>query len=115
MTRPQKPRAHLRCVVPVTGTIAPACTGAVPKITKVGYLSDDYTDKKYLLRLLVRRSSISRRAMMSALPPKADMCSALAHVCFGPKADIGDYSTTSSAIETSAGGIASPSVWKMAP
>jgi len=21
-------------------------------------------------------------------PPKADMCSALAHVCFGPKADI---------------------------
>src|SRR5262245_5775261 len=26
---------------------------------------------------------------MSALPPKADMCSALAHVCFGPKADIG--------------------------
>jgi len=25
---------------------------------------------------------------MSALPPKADMCSALAHVCFGPKADI---------------------------
>jgi hypothetical protein len=25
---------------------------------------------------------------MSALPPKADMCSALAHVCFGPKADM---------------------------
>jgi hypothetical protein len=25
---------------------------------------------------------------MSALPPKADMCSALAYVCFGPKADI---------------------------
>jgi len=25
---------------------------------------------------------------MSALPPKADMCSALADVCFGPKADI---------------------------
>jgi hypothetical protein len=25
---------------------------------------------------------------MSAFPPKADMCSALAHVCFGPKADI---------------------------
>src|SRR5215470_639377 len=24
---------------------------------------------------------------MSALPPKADMCSALGHVCFGPKAD----------------------------
>jgi hypothetical protein len=26
---------------------------------------------------------------MSALPPKADMCGVLAHVCFGPKADIG--------------------------
>src|SRR5262249_25604825 len=26
--------------------------------------------------------------VMSALPPKADMCSAQAHVCFGPKADI---------------------------
>src|SRR5215471_4560279 len=25
---------------------------------------------------------------MSALPPKADICSALADVCFGPKADI---------------------------
>jgi hypothetical protein len=28
---------------------------------------------------------------MSALPPKADMCSALAHVCFGPIADIVAY------------------------
>src|SRR5215470_11444124 len=27
---------------------------------------------------------------MSASPPKADMCSAIAHVCFGPKADIQD-------------------------
>ena len=26
---------------------------------------------------------------MSALPPKADMCSARGHVCFGPIADIG--------------------------
>src|SRR5262245_32592043 len=25
---------------------------------------------------------------MSALPPKADMCSAIADVCFGPEADI---------------------------
>jgi hypothetical protein len=28
---------------------------------------------------------------MSALPPKADMCSATAHVCFGPKADISHH------------------------
>ena len=26
--------------------------------------------------------------VMTALPPKADMCSALAYVCFGPQADI---------------------------
>jgi hypothetical protein len=26
--------------------------------------------------------------VVSALPPTADMCSALAHVCFGPKADM---------------------------
>ena len=30
---------------------------------------------------------------MSALPPEADMCSALADVRFGPKADIGCYSS----------------------
>jgi len=34
-----------------------------------------------------RKSVIPAKAM-SALPPKADMCSALAYVCFGPKADI---------------------------
>jgi hypothetical protein len=28
------------------------------------------------------------KAVMSALPPKADMCGANSHVCFGPKADI---------------------------
>ena len=30
----------------------------------------------------------SHKTVMSALPPKADICSALAHVCFGPIADI---------------------------
>jgi hypothetical protein len=34
-----------------------------------------------------RESDFPQKAM-SALPPKADMCSALAHVCFGPKADV---------------------------
>jgi hypothetical protein len=31
---------------------------------------------------------------MSALPPKADMCSALAHVRYVPEADIGLFSIT---------------------
>jgi hypothetical protein len=34
------------------------------------------------------RESGLPQTVMSALPPKADMCSALADVCFGPKADM---------------------------
>jgi hypothetical protein len=34
------------------------------------------------------RESGFPQTVMSALPPIADMCSALADVCFGPKADI---------------------------
>jgi hypothetical protein len=33
-----------------------------------------------------RESGFPQKAM-SALPPKADMCGANRHVCFGPKAD----------------------------
>src|SRR5262245_57993146 len=34
------------------------------------------------------RESRLPQTVMSALPPKADMCSAVANVCFGPIADI---------------------------
>jgi len=34
------------------------------------------------------RESGFPQEVMSALTPKADMCSALANVCYGPKADI---------------------------
>jgi hypothetical protein len=47
--------------------------------------------------------------IMSALHPIADMCSALAHVCFGPKADIPIHSITSSARASTAGGTVRPS------
>src|SRR5262249_44649553 len=33
------------------------------------------------------KQTFTSQKVMSALPPKADMCGALAHVCFGPKAD----------------------------
>src|SRR6516165_7011182 len=36
------------------------------------------------------RESRHLSKVMSALPPKADMCTARGHVCFGPKADICD-------------------------
>jgi hypothetical protein len=35
------------------------------------------------------RQALALQNVMSALPLKADMCSALAYVCFGPIADIG--------------------------
>src|SRR5262245_53565785 len=37
---------------------------------------------------LGQKQTLALQKAMSALLPKADMCSALAHVCFGPKADI---------------------------
>src|SRR5262245_7600157 len=33
-------------------------------------------------------SGLMSRQALSALPPKADMCGAVADVCYGPKADI---------------------------
>jgi hypothetical protein len=38
--------------------------------------------------------SIVKECSPSALPPKADMCGALAYVCFGPIADIVSSSTS---------------------
>ena len=56
-------------------------------------------------------------ANMSALPPKADMCSANSNVRFGPIADIGQvYSITSSAREISVAGTVMPrirAVWML--
>jgi hypothetical protein len=37
---------------------------------------------------LGQKQTFEPQKVMSALPPKADMCGALAHVCFGPIADI---------------------------
>ncbi|MGB8677370.1 MAG: hypothetical protein WCD59_06650, partial [Pseudolabrys sp.] len=36
----------------------------------------------------VKSQVVGEPRAMSALPPKADMCGALAHVCFVPLADI---------------------------
>src|SRR5262249_25857139 len=38
--------------------------------------------------LYPQKRTCASHKLMSALPPKADMCGALANVCFGPKADI---------------------------
>jgi hypothetical protein len=47
---------------------------------------------------LGQKQTFAPQKVMSTLPPKADMCAALAYVCFGPIADIaGPYSINSSA------------------
>src|SRR5215470_12105281 len=38
---------------------------------------------------LGQKQTCAAHKLMFALPPKADMCSALAYVCFGPIVDIG--------------------------
>ena len=38
---------------------------------------------------LGHKRTCAAHKVMSALPPRADMCGALAHVCFVPKADMG--------------------------
>src|SRR5262249_22563266 len=54
------------------------------------------------------RESVFPQKVMSALPPKADMCGATRDVRFGPKADIADYSIISSVRERSEGGTVRP-------
>jgi len=60
---------------------------------------------------LGQKQTYAAHNCMSALPPKADMCSALAHVCFGPEADIMTYSITSSARCCSDSDTSSPSAF----
>jgi hypothetical protein len=43
---------------------------------------------------LGQKQTFAPQLAMSALTPKADMCSAFDHVCFGPKADISWHQST---------------------
>ena len=59
---------------------------------------------------LGQKQTCAVQNVMSALPPTADMCIALAHVRFVPTADIRQtYSITSSARNRTSGGTVSPS------
>ena len=44
--------------------------------------------------LILNWTKVQPAALMSALPPKADMCSALVHVRFVPRADIARHSSS---------------------
>jgi hypothetical protein len=60
---------------------------------------------------LGQKQTCAPQKVMSALPPKADICSALVDVCFGPEADIVSYSITSLARARSEGGTVRPSAF----
>src|SRR5262245_12038989 len=66
---------------------------------------------------LGQKRTCALQNVMSALPLKADICGAVPHVCFGPKADSctaakGDcYSITSSARPSNESGMVRPSVF----
>src|SRR5262249_56777203 len=60
---------------------------------------------------LGQKPTYAVQKVMSALPPKADMCSTVADVRYGPKADIAPYSITSSAVASRAEGIVTPSAF----
>jgi hypothetical protein len=60
---------------------------------------------------LGQKQTFAMQEGMSALPLKADMCSALAHVRFVPQADITPYSITLSARPSSESGTLSPSAF----
>src|SRR5262245_33740492 len=46
------------------------------------------TFSSWTVSALGQKQTFAPQIVMSALPPKADMCGALAYVCFGPIADI---------------------------
>jgi hypothetical protein len=52
------------------------------------YRSHLRRSKGWMMSALGHKQTFAPQQNMSALPPKADICSALAHVCFGPKGDI---------------------------
>jgi len=59
----------------VLGSIMHLVTGDSGKRTKEAYLP---------MSALGQKQTCAVQNGMSALPPKADICSASAHVCFGP-------------------------------
>jgi hypothetical protein len=58
---------------------------------------------------LGQKQTYALQQAMSALPPKADMCGALAHVRFGPKADMTPLIRSPRQRGLAAGGTARPS------
>ena len=46
------------------------------------------TKRGTTMSALGHERTFAPQKVMSALPPKADMCGATAHVCYGPEADM---------------------------
>src|SRR5262245_3462421 len=66
---------------------------AAPSLRKEHRTDSDYLIERGaraspVMSALGQKQTFAAQKVMSALPPKGDMCGALGHVCFGPKADI---------------------------
>ena len=67
----------------------PKCSASKVLVIARHYMKFDNAEPMRLMSALGHKRTYAVQKGMSALPPKADMCSAQAHVCFVPKADIG--------------------------
>src|SRR5262249_33075660 len=95
-------------ILPVLSNVAlQSASGTRTLRSDVGTGESSWTEVQYLP--FESLEDISVQQTMSALPPKADMCGATGHVCFGPIADMPFYSMTSSARVSSVGGTTRPS------
>src|SRR4029450_960532 len=74
----------------------PASARPIPNKACSGSCARIEAPKSPSMSPLGQKRTFRSAIVMSALPPKADMCSALAYGCFGPIADIGGVRNTSS-------------------
>src|SRR5262249_1822190 len=81
----------LRAAADDLGREQKLCAAAAQRATLAGALPENPLTRRcnQAVRLCFTGSSRSLVSLMSALPPKADMCGATRDVRFGPKADIG--------------------------
>ena len=84
-SREKQPCYHLRC----SRSVASAAIRINPTTPRVMAASRSGNAVPRQMSALGQKRTHAVQQRMSALPSKAEMCSALPHVCFGPKADIG--------------------------
>jgi hypothetical protein len=70
-----------------SGQICGLDTAEMQKFTQPLFVRDRRKSGTSGMSALGQKQTFAPQNVMSALPPKADICAALAHVNYGPKAD----------------------------